>query len=92
MRCTKGQLLEAALATTLGIRSRLRIAQNANAFCMREAMEIAARMRELRELTKMVHQRGDMERTRQLVHIRHMLHAQLLALAGRHDIDDTVLK
>ncbi|MFA6259738.1 MAG: hypothetical protein WCX29_04000 [Candidatus Peribacteraceae bacterium] len=89
--CSSRQVVEASLATVHGIRSCLQQhLQSGHALQMPQAMYIAGRIEELRYLTKQLHRRGDVERTRSLVRIRHMLRNRLLRLMALEGIDATV--
>lgn len=89
--CSKRQVIEASLATVRGIRSCLqKQLQSGHALQLPHAMYIAGRIEELRYLTKQLHRRGDIERTRSLVRIRHMLRNRLLRLMAAGGIDAAV--
>jgi hypothetical protein len=72
-RFTNGQILEAAMITAQGLRSRLaglEVLENPE---KTDVAYLGSRLKELRELTRQLNHDDENSRVRQLVHMRHML-------------------
>ncbi len=91
LRFTHAQIVEAAMVTAQGIRSRLTTLETGDAPENAEIAYLGSRIKELRELTRQLNHNDEKDRVRQLVHIRHMLHKRIRALAEGNNMHADVI-